>query len=202
MENQQTPESAGAQPATITVNRGMKWLKHYDLNFNETINRLGCGDVIKGGKSVRTGTDKEKVQEQINNNIKSIDDLIEMSITRRLAIAKSNLETKVMVCGKEISITEALIIKSHTLPQLELWYKHVNNQNRLLRNQYATDWDKWENYIKDMDPVAIESLQKTMMPELIETSEYEKGLAEKINEFKRDIDAALNESNALTTIIL
>ena len=199
MENQQYPE---AQPASITVNRAMKWVKHYDLNFNETISRLGCGDVIKGGKSIRSGKDKEEVTKIIQGNLKSIDDLINMSIERRLAVAKSNLETMVTICGREMSITEALIIKSHALPHLEAWYKHVSNQNRILKGNYAGEVTKWEEYIKDMEPQAIESLQKTLMPEIIESEDYCNVLADKINEFKRDIDAALNESNALTTIIL
>ncbi len=187
---------------SISVARAMTWLKHFDQNFSGTIERLGVGDVFKDGKSIRTGKTIEDVKGMIDSNLKTVDDLIECASNRRLAVATSNLNTIVKVGVVEMSIAEALLFKAHILPKLDEWAKHVTSQNRSLKNNYATEMAKWENQISSLQAAEIDLLRPTLQPTLIDSSEYVANLIEKINVFKSEIDAALNESNALTMLLL
>lgn len=198
-----TTEQQNVKPAeTISVARAMVWLKHAETDLKTTIPRLGCGGVFKNGKDVRSGKELKLNEEAVKANQSHIDDILAVIVKRRLAVAESNFTTKVNIAGREMSIAEALIFKAHVLPHLEAWVKHVTGQNRALNAQYVEELRKWEDTIKDKTPEEIAALRAVLEPTLVDSTGYVESKIKFIEEFERDLDAALNESNALTTIIL
>jgi len=189
----------------ITITRALVELKNIDKRIQSAISK-GVFVTYKG-ENVEPKQGIEKAASQYQ----SIVDLLDRRVRLKSAIVTSNATTKVRICGKEMTIAEAIETKSSIknyrvfLEELEEQYgssvRSVETKNahvraeldRILRESKDTTGKLKEGYyetnsVKLFDPISV-------------TKKIE-DLRKYITEFESDVDATLSESNATTVVIV
>lgn len=186
---------------TSSVARILTRLKHTVAGFTETV-KVQWVDVTRGDFSAQDGRPSKEVIETIIGNKQSLDDKIEHILSTHLAIQRSNLDTRVIVGGKEMSVAEAIIIKNQIIPLLETWAREVQSQNVSAKNAYSRLVNEYDASIKGESPEVLAIRELKERPGIIAADKILADIKDRITLFKSDVDAALSESNSLTHIEL
>ena len=187
----------------ITLTRALVELKNIDKRIQSAIS--------KGVFVSYSGTNTEPRQgiEKAGSTYQSISDLLARRIKLKSAIVTSNATTKVKICGREMTVAEAIETKSS-----------INNYKRLLaelKDQYGESVRmvevKNEAVKRELDRILRESkdvsgklkegyyeMNSVKLHDPINVAKKIEDLEKYINDFEADVDATLSESNAKTTV--
>ena len=208
---------------TISVTRALAELK----NINERINNAIQSGVFlgltkgKGSNKVMLGVGEvASSAATIQGSYDKVDSLIAQRQKIKAALVKSNAETTVSFQGREISVAEAIELKS-TVSFKELYLGRLRNTKTaalqqvdsynskldttiqvMLQSVYGADkskvdpsqYDSIANPQKDKNEVSI--LDPKGIDKVIEA------LEESIQSLKTELDFTLSESNARTTVTI
>lgn len=208
---------------TISVTRALAELK----NINERINNAIQSGVFlgltkgKGSNKVMLGAGEvSSSTATIQGSYDKVDSLIAQRQKIKAALVKSNAETTVSFQGREISVAEAIELKS-TVSFKELYLGRLRNTKTaalqqvdsynskldttiqvMLQSVYGADkskvdpsqYDSIANPQKDKNEVSI--LDPKGIDKVIES------LEESIQALKTELDFTLSESNARTTVTI
>ena len=208
---------------TISVTRALAELK----NINERINNAIQSGVFlgltkgKGSNKVMLGVGEvASSAATIQGSYDKVDSLIAQRQKIKAALVKSNAETTVSFQGREISVAEAIELKS-TVSFKELYLGRLRNTKTaalqqvdsynskldgtiqvMLQSVYGADkskvdpsqYDSIANPQKDKNEVSI--LDPKGIDKVIES------LEESIQALKTELDFTLSESNARTTVTI
>lgn len=201
----------------ITIHRALSELKLINKKIAAGMNQQVIGSKVKIESEV-VGMTLDAFNTKLKGNLQSVRKLIENKSKLKAAIEKSNAETIVKVNGTEMTVTEALTIKNHTLSDLKdlhttlkrLHFSFNDNVTRLNQDikskadQYALSMFQG---VSSISPDKVANVKQ----EYISSREYEvvdpNNLAEvieivekEIDGFTNEIDYVLSESNAKATI--
>lgn len=149
----------------------------------------------------------------------SLMDLIKYRNALKQAVAMSNANTKVTVCGKEYTVAEAIELKNNWIPILkDLSYKlsQSNNQvtitvDRLNDEVERTADEQMEKLFSGKDKTAPTKEMLDFRNQYIEQRKYDiidpigveneiKNLEDTILDYMVEVDSELSRSNAVTLI--
>ena len=204
---------------SITIHRALSELKLINKRIASGLTQQVIGSKVKIDAEV-LGMTAVDFEAKLVGNLQSVRKLIENKSKLKAAIEKSNAETLVKINGKEMTVTEALTIKNHTLKDLNdlyttlkrLHFSFNDNVNRLntdikaKADQYALSMFQGVSSISPEKVANVKSeyitsreyevVDPNKLPEVIETIEKE------IDGFTNEIDYVLSESNAKATITI
>lgn len=205
----------------MTIHRALAELKLYDKKINKKINKLCIIGSKQKNRKVDNFYDEEIFIKEAKSDYQSLIDLIERKEKIKKAIITSNANTKIKICGNEMTVSDAITKKLniefeiHLLERLkatfrqvkgEILIKNENIRDTALKNaQMILSRDVEDKYKEDDQEV------KKIMDSYITHHNYEfidplniedliDKLENKIDNFNNEINYVLSESNALTTI--
>lgn len=203
--------------STITITRALTQLKTAGGRIEKVIN-----DGTFVGMTYATPTDedaqKRKVDE-IKSSFQSVTDLIEYHSLLKRRIAQSNAVTTVTIGGKEYTVTEALAAKetmrynAMLLSKLKYAYTttvaKLNKSQEAFRESLNEFVERQQESLKDIEESAdilakrvaeYTNKNQLVLQDPIGIVERINELEKEVNSFQEEIDYALSESNATTTI--
>jgi len=148
------------------------------------------------------------------STLQKIEDLQNNVIAIKNAINDSNYVTKIKIGDKEMTIAEALVMKTkglvmkeNLLEILRIHYTQRVNDFNKATDKYQAKVDELPKNFPDKKPEEIKQLieltLKPLEPKLVDPcnlSEYIEKLESEISTFKNNIDYVLSESNSTTYI--
>lgn len=203
----------------ITVARGMSELKLLDSRINKAIRSGRFVDVWqnKQDMALKTNVSKADFEKAAKASTQSINGLIERRNTIKSAILISNALTKVKISGKEYAVIEAIERKNsikYEQSYLETMRAElVECKQNMESNRVQVDKNvqgmveaslgrdakpSEEDYKAISEPYVKTHELKLLDPCKVE--EKIKELDEKIDEFLKEVDICLTESNSRTKI--
>jgi hypothetical protein len=204
----------------ISITRGLAELKVLDSRIQAAISSGTYVAVTRGAKDIPLNIAKSA--EQLSKDIKAAVDSVESLIKRREAIKRaiivSNGQTKVSIGGVEMTVAEAIEKKS-SIKYLEQFHGVLNSQlvnaNYQIQSQNArveADIEKRALALFGSDKNKVSSEQMKVVSDAVK-SESEAKLLDPIGveakakavwkayeDFATEVDFALSESNAKTSI--
>jgi chaperonin cofactor prefoldin len=198
----------------MTVHQALSKIKILNKRLPELIEKFKPVTKIRRNETKVNGVDKETVEKNIVSDYQQIIDLQNQLCALKGAISKYNAETMVTVCGKTMTIAEAIWqnqygiqYKKNLLGTISRNYIRTQefieaeNGDKLDRrvNQYASAFTTTDettakaveqfranNEMTMIDPIGIEKVISKMTTEL--------------DEMQSEIDAAIQVANATNTI--
>lgn len=186
---------------TMSIARGLTRLKTIDAQISSANLTVQAGGAVSSLALTKLSNKKDLVgnhreaQEEVRSALQKIKDLIAEAEAIRLAIAKANLETKIVINGRSMSIAEALIVRSRTSE----YYADVVSAFDLSASQAESLVSSTNNRIpKEATAEQVKVL--TAMVQYLVPLDKMKSIREFITEFEAEVDGTLNEINAVTMI--
>lgn len=202
-----------------TITRALAELKVLKSRYNSEVNTMMPIAVKRGNKlrSPYSSYKEEDFRKQALATYQSVVALEKRIVSIKAAIDASNFQTKIQVGGKEMTVLEALNMKSFIdLKKTRLsYYKSLMQRARNEYEQALSDnKNRIENIITEQtasssvkDPdiekktiESIESIYKVDFVDPLELEEKIKELGTEIQDFENNVDYALSESNSTTYI--
>lgn len=167
---------------------------------------------------VSTFPDKAALENRIRSDAQTLEGLLKRQMNIKAAIFRSNHQTMVTVNGVEMTVVEAVYLKS-TLPQREKILTQLRNnvtavvrsydearakidaQTQDLREKQASANDSAAN--KELIDVLEKNLRETARPVYVDPINYQKMIddAQKlITHLKNELDFTLSTSNTVTMV--
>lgn len=203
----------------ITIHRALTELKTIGDRIDKKINTLDCVGIKKDGK-VNIHYTPEEFEKKATSELESVSGLILRQNKIKYAIIKSNAVTKISVGGGEFTVAEAIAYKRLMVSEERLCkkLKTVHDSSKLnVEKALISIENNALTMGQNMDPTASQDKNRNsesvnlVMEQYRERNQVElfdplkvmdrhKELEEKLAQFVLDIDGALSESNAVTTI--
>lgn len=202
-----------------TITRALAELKVLKNRYNSEVSTMMPIAVKRGNKlrSPYSSYKEEDFRKQALAIYQSVVALEKRIVSIKAAIDASNFQTKIQVGGKEMTVLEALNMKSFIdLKKTRLsYYKSLMQRARNEYEQALSDnKNRIENIITEQtasssvkDPdiekktiESIESIYKVDFVDPLELEEKIKELGTEIQDFENNVDYALSESNSTTYI--
>jgi hypothetical protein len=202
-----------------TITRALAELKVLKNRYNSEINTMKLIAVKHGNKlrSPYSSYKEEDFRKQALATYQSVVALEKRIVSIKAAIDASNFQTKIQVGGKEMTVLEALNMKSFIdLKKTRLsYYKSLMQR---ARNEYEQALSDNKNRIEkivteqtasssvkdpDIEKKTIESIESLYKVDFIDPLELEEKIKEletEIQDFENNVDYALSESNSTTYI--
>lgn len=208
---------------TMSVTRALSTLKSITLQIDDFFDtpRMFVGIAI-GETTLRpllsTFPDKAALENRIRSDAQTLEGLLKRQMDIKAAIFRSNHETKVTVNGTEMTVVEAVYLKS-TLPQREKILASLRNnvtavvrtydearakidaQTQELHQKQAVASDSAAN--KELIDVLEKNLRETACPVYVDPINYQKMIADAqklITQLKTELDFTLSSSNTVTMV--
>lgn len=203
----------------ITIHRALSELKLINKKIATGLTQQVIGSKVKNEAEV-VGMTLVDFEAKLVGNLQSIRKLIENKSKLKAAIEKSNAEVMVKINGVDMTVTEALTIKNHTLTDLKdlhttlkrLHFSFNDNVNRL-NQDIKTKADQYAlSMFQGASSISTDKVANVKM-EYISSREYEvvdpnklveviDTIEKQIDGFTNEIDYVLSESNARATITI
>ena len=203
----------------ITIHRALSELKLINKKIATGLTQQVIGSKVKNEAEV-VGMTLVDFEAKLVGNLQSIRKLIENKSKLKAAIEKSNAEVMVKINGVDMTVTEALTIKNHTLTDLKdlhttlkrLHFSFNDNVNRL-NQDIKTKADQYAlSMFQGVSSISTDKVANVKM-EYISSREYEvvdpnklveviDTIEKQIDGFTNEIDYVLSESNARATITI
>lgn len=206
----------------MTVHEALCELKTLDARITKSISESTLVFSNKHSNTKVSGISLGEYCNEIKSKYQSANDLIARRNAIKRAVTMSNATTKVAVNGEEFTVAEAIDMKNHGIPLLNMLLKKLDADNKKARQEADRNNGDYletraDEYVKslygnvDMKGASDEikkvradfiTAQTTeVVDPLNVVSEMEK-LREYIDGFSVKVDSALSVSNALTEIIV
>lgn len=207
----------------LTLHRILSELKTIDDRIKKATDELMHRAVKRGNQLIINGRKSNMSETEFTEEAKatyqSVTDLIKRKFVLKSALLKANATTKVTIAGVEYTIIEAIEMKSLMDKKANLLQrmKRVNNSVDLTFNdtveQANTDFERLLSAqitgltnksdiakVREDYKVIFDKANTVTIVDPIESSEIIKSLEKEIEDFKVNVDSALSEINATTTI--
>jgi hypothetical protein len=207
----------------LTLHRILSELKTIDDRIKKATDDLMHRAVKRGNQLIINGRKSNMSETEFTEEAKatyqSVTDLIKRKFVLKSALLKANATTKVTIAGVEYTIIEAIEMKSLMDKKANLLQrmKRVNNSVDLTFNdtveQANTDFERLLSAqitgltnksdiskVREDYKVIFDKANTVTIVDPIESSEIIKSLEKEIEDFKVNVDSALSEINATTTI--
>lgn len=207
----------------LTLHRILSELKTIDDRIKKATDELMHRAVKRGNQLIINGRKSNMSETEFTEEAKatyqSVTDLIKRKFVLKSALLKANATTKVTIAGVEYTIIEAIEMKSLMDKKANLLQrmKRVNNSvdltfndtveqanidfERLLSAQITGLTNKSDiAKVREDYKVIFDKANTVTIVDPIESSEIIKSLEKEIEDFKVNVDSALSEINATTTI--
>ena len=206
----------------ISIHRALSELKLLDKRI-EKLMGLRVGDSLGtlgfiAVKLKETDLDLTEIEKEMKSKLASLQKLIENRSKLKAAIEASNAIRKVRVAGMEITITEALTIKNHTLntkktllAALKNAHTKANNEVVVFNDSVKREAERYasETYknVSNINPEKLKEVKEQYEAPRLKEIFDPNGLAgviekleKEIEDFSNEIDYILSEANANNTI--
>lgn len=206
----------------MSVTRALVELKTLDTQINRAVTQGVFVTVTKGlndQKVVNDGkrTSVEDATRQIQGSFDKVSELIERRQKIKSAIVKSNANTLVQIAGRQMSVAEAIELKTSiankqdflaalqrqigiAVHTVETSNKALDEQiNKLLESTFGKD----KKVTEEESKVIVDSQKKTKVLEVLDPFNIQKKIEElnsEIESVTSQLDFILSESNAKTEI--
>lgn len=203
----------------MTIHEALTELKTLDSRISKKIREFTPCVANRNNNYKVGGISREEFRHKAADDFKSICDLIDRRAAMKRAIAKSNAETKVSVCGKEYSIAEAIEMNNHGIELKEELLNRIEDTyskaKRECDNANLTVASEAEDFVTRMynggekigKDVNLQKEQESYIEKNtwavlqgIECLQQIEHLDEEIVEFVTKVNSALSVSNAITEI--
>lgn len=179
-----------------TIARALVTIKHFQTNFNKTILEGRYSGVVRNGVETTTGKKANEFESDSRKSIQSALDQIESDFKLRCAINTANHTNTIVVGNREMSISDALTYRTHTLPLLVKLRTRLAAALRSAQSEYQRLEDAHQANIKSAGNDEVKALlEKTDKPSILDIQKQIDELDEKINFFNLEFDALLTEKN-------
>lgn len=185
----------GYKNMALSVSRALIALKHFNLNILKRISENTYAFVENNSKDINTGKPAAEVKKQSRADLQSIKDSIEDAFQKKCKINAINNATNVVVAGRTMTITEALIFRQNSIPHLKQLLSELISQNSRATRSYQQEQQKWAKLAEGKDEVDLGALAKTFQPVLYNVDEEIEKLQEVIRFFDEELDSVLTETN-------
>ena len=204
---------------TMTVHKALSELK---ILSNRIENKINYATFVVANKHSNAKIGGEPVSEycrQMKEEYQSIRTLIARRNAIKRAVIRSNAVTKVIVAGAELTVAEAIDMKSAGMEFVDSLKNKLAYQLNLAKNRADTEneklVDRTDNYMKTMyASTELKNMSEEMQKvrdNFVTSQTFEIvdpiGVAQEVNElteqidaFMSEVDSALSVSNALTTV--
>lgn len=204
----------------ISITRALKELSVLDKRIIDSVGSFKVLDITQGkfkNKALHSNISIEEFNAKTKSAYQSLNDLVDRRNALKSAIVLSNASTKVIIAGSEYTVAEAIekktsiCLKRAILDELRRQKARIDQELENSRAQLNNNLDRFieQNLGKDKKTNA-EDFNNIAKP-YIEANEVKAvdpiGIQNRIEEleteiqgFESDVDVALSESNARTTI--
>jgi len=202
----------------MTIHRALSELKLIDSKINKQISEIVPTGITQKGKLVNGHIKEEDFAKSAQSKFDSINDLIKTKTSLKSAIVKANAETNVKIGDKTMTIADAINFKaviSYKKSLLDV-LKNRYNQSVALLNTNNEKVDKNLQAIleaalgkesvktskEDVEAVAKPFLEgnQFLLVDPLKVVDVIEVIEKEVSEFEAEVDAALSEVNAITTI--
>jgi len=202
----------------ITIHRALSELKLIGSKIQKGIDELDPSSIVQKDKLINGVYQKDEFEKRAKESFQSVIDLIDRRNKIKSAIVKANCITLVKIADDEMTIADAINLKTVIVFKKSiidiLKKRHNNVKANLERNNAQIDANalnlaqvalgKQGIKIGDNDAQAvIEPYLKANKFELVDPIGVENKVSElekKIGDFEAEVDAVLSEINAITSI--
>ena len=208
----------------MTVHKALAELKVIDDRINKAISEGVYVIANKHSNEKIQGMTIDQFKEKMKASHQKVTDLINRRNALKRAVVLSNATTKIKIGNDEYTVAEAIEMKNHGMEFKTNYMRMIASQNLsaqadINRNSGEAIEKRAEQYIlsviqaqpKDakmaIDSDAMQALRKDYIKnntydliDPLKVNDIIEKMADEINEFNTEIDAALSVSNALTVI--
>ena len=200
-----------------SITRALVELKTLDSRIRKKIDDDKFIGISIGDRPVAGFESNEEAEKSFQSNFKSVTDLIRYRGKLKSSIIRSNAVTTVTINGNEMTVAEAIERKNSIqlerdfLLVLSKWFQtHIkavenNTQNiDIVVKSMATELAGRGSKLKDEDIKRLQDIAvKSQKAELVDPNKLQDVTAkmrEDIDEFMKEVDVVLSESNTKTII--
>ena len=208
----------------MTVHKALAELKVIDDRIDKAISEGVYVIANKHSNEKIQGMTVEQFKEKMKASHQKVTDLINRRNALKRAVVLSNATTKIKIGNDEYTVAEAIEMKNHGMEFKTNYMRMIASQNLsaqadINRNSGEAIEKRAEQYVlsviqaqpKDakmaIDSDAMQALRKDYIKnntydliDPLKVNDIIEKMADEINEFNTEIDAALSVSNALTVI--
>ena len=207
---------------TMTVHRALAELKVLDTSIAKLIREAQFCAAAKQSMKKLNGVDIEDFKQSAQSYLDKINDKMARQAALKRALSDSNSRTYIKVAGVEFTVAMAIWMNQHgidfqdaLLGQMERQY---SNATAVIENANARLSDRADNFVSatntasdksNMDADTLKDIRQDyidretmVLIDGIDIKKTKTELAEKIDKFKAEVDAALSASNAVTEITI
>ena len=207
------------QSVTLTVHEALCEIKVNTKRIASTINKSSFCTFNRASSSKLNGSDISVYEKEAQSNYNSIVDLIKRTEAMKAAISLSNASTFITVGGRKMSVAEGIYYLSHGVDDKKQLLKVLTEQLVYATSKIEQEnGDKLDKKVENFVITTFGSKEKADATEINQVTEnYRranslvlidplnirekiKSLQEEIDAFEKNIDSALQVSNATTTI--
>ena len=188
----------------MTIARGLTRLKTIKAQLANNNDTLAQSCVSSKRKSqladAKTSLDSnhKKAQESVSSALQSSLDLIKEYTAIKMAIAKSNQETKFEIAGQTMTVAEAILFRRDIRDVYSEMLSSINRSRALVEREVDRRNDKIISDNKDLSPSDVQQMLEDVVQFV--SPEKSESLRNFITVFMAEIDGTLNEINATTKI--
>lgn len=203
------------QTEKITIHEALTRLKTIDKKINKKITSFSPFSTgLKNSNKNSNGIEKEEFRKDNSSLFQSINDLIRYKYLLKTKIAESNVNTKIVFQGRQITVNEAIFLKEQYNKEINQLLTKIVSAKNAMQNFLNFENDKVEStankLIEDKKEMNSESIisfkteyMKNFSLELISSTDIEKFIinaSDLVEEMLSELNSKLSVSNAITTI--
>lgn len=200
----------------ITVSRALVQLKLTDDKIVKAVNKF-APTTTKVGKKLRVNETEEEFQKRVKEELQSITALLELRKKLKDGIIQSNAITKLKVGNEDMTVAQAIekkssiVMKEALLTQIRKNFDASNitctNENIKIQTRLddqakvllGKDVKKESTEYSDFVSTFLKNNEYTLVDPL-KVLDVLKKMESEVEDFKSNVDIALTESNATTSI--
>ncbi len=200
----------------MSVHRALRELKTLDKRINNSLQSIDFVVDVVGNKQPKGYNKVEDYENEVKSKYTQIQDLIKLRNLIKREIILSNATTKITINNIEMTVAEAIEMKSSIdykkslLLKLQLDYRNAINEVERKNNNFESRLNSYLESIGKNTKLQDEETKKQiktftdnneakLLDTLLIKKEINK-LQEEIEVFESEVDLVLSESNAVTIL--
>lgn len=207
---------------TMTIHRGLAELKVLDDRIDKLIREAQFCAAAKKSMKKLNGVDIDDYKANAKAQLDKITDLINRAEATKRAISESNAKTYVTIAGIPFTVAMAIWMNQHGIDfeamLVSTMERQYSNAVAVIERANATLSDRADNFVSatnsasdknNMDAETLKDIRQDyidretmILVDGIDIKATKEALADKIDKFKAEVDAALSASNAVTEITI
>lgn len=192
--------------AQMTVARALSELKMLDKKIDQAI---GLEPLVGWARKDQDAKEVDKQSKAMKASLQSIRANMDRARKIKRSLVLSNASTKVRIAGEDMTVAEIIEMRRRIAQHKNLAFQLANQHGRATGNvdklleqldsKAAAAFTVKEEVDKDMVKAFVDARRPFLIGVTNADNEAKK-LADFIDSFEREVDEALNVSNALTTL--